>query len=280
MKIRKILVPLLSLLIIGGLIYAAADAFADAKKEKALNEQARALTGLAGIRPDMDFHQKGDALRAFIQANSIHDTGEEFHSIWRDQGRIMDMLAAAARDPKAHRPPLECSTRSGVMVRMMNVLGYPAHSVAVYKPGVKPGQDMLSHTFTEEQNPQTGKWEVQDTDLDLFWRFKKDRSRAGAEDLLSHPLSELEPCRTETDCGYNRYEDRKAATYMNVMSIRDAANGLRPLIVNASRFDMNKKFEFKNRAPMTFCEWKKKDCQNEIRIYRDDNKYKNGPVSQ
>jgi hypothetical protein len=269
MTLRRFLVFLLCFALLAAAAAGAAAKYRSYKKEKRIDALAGELTALAGIKPEMGFHEKADAVRAFIQKNSRHDINAEFKKNWRDEPKMMGLLAAHARKPGEKPPPMECSTRSAALVRMMRRLGYQAHSVAVYKlPLFKGEKDLLSHTFTEVLNPETKHWEVQDPDLNLFWRFKKDGSRAGAEDLLSHPLAEVEPCSAPDQCGYQVPQGDKAASYMNVMSIRDADNGKRPLIVNASRFDLDKPFLVKG-APVKFCDYIEKDCRQEIRIYRD-----------
>jgi hypothetical protein len=276
MKIRKIVISVAAIALLAGAASAAQHEIKKQKKQAVVDNLAQELVQLAGITPEMSFDQKGDAARAFLQKNSRHDTDEEFERNWRDEPKMMRLLAARARDPKtAPLPPMECSTRSATFVRMMHVLGYQSHSIALYKidpkfkPGDMKGEQMISHTFTETWNPGTKRWQVMDPDLDLFWRRKKDHVRAGAEELMASPLDAFEPCRSETDCGYNRYEDRKAKTYLSVISIRDRQNGRRPLIVNTSRFPFDKPFMMKGKLA-TYCEHIRKNCREDIRIYSDD----------
>ena len=70
---------------------------------------------------------------------------------------------------------MECSVRSNIMARLLEAMGYETRIVAIFN--TKSARNLNSHSFLEVLNPETGQWETQDADYDIYWQRK---TRAGA----------------------------------------------------------------------------------------------------
>jgi len=67
-------------------------------------------------------------------------------------------------------------------------MGYDAKVVHIFDANTP-----ASHTFVGVLNQQTGKWETQDPDKNLFWRETKSGTRISVEDYAPNRLDEVEP---------------------------------------------------------------------------------------
>ena len=67
-------------------------------------------------------------------------------------------------------------------------MGYDAKVVPIFDADTP-----ASHTFVGVLNQQTGKWETQDPDKNLFWRETKSDTRISVEGYVPNRLDEVEP---------------------------------------------------------------------------------------
>tara|TARA_R110000824_G_scaffold220190_1_gene407239 strand:+ start:467 stop:1303 length:837 start_codon:yes stop_codon:yes gene_type:complete len=179
---------------------------------------------------DAGFFDKVDAVRDFVYGNSVHadhDFGKDPHPY--DTGGVIRALLAVS-DGKREPLELMCSSRSNAMTGILNQLGYASRQVHVFSP--QPG----SHTFLEVQNPDDGRWYIQDPDYNLFWINGISGERLGLGEMLTTPLEEVLPCTSEKVCDWKYAQPIKnyfgAGIYFNF----DAT----PLIVvNEDRFDLD-----------------------------------------
>lgn len=249
------------LIVIGFGVDEGMEAFEKYKNQQAYNE----ILPYTKAPELQHFDARMDALRTFVTTHSIHKIDELFKSYWKDSQEIARRTLLYAKGESDEKPHLECSTRSGMMGAFIKGLGYRTRPVVVF--GMKDGS-LLSHTFLEAQNPDTGKWQVQDPDLDLFYIVKETNERASIEDLIRLDIDSIQPCNSSGACGWDikSHEDfpaTKMHRYMGIASINDYQMDDRPLLVNSKRFDLEHTFIYKDKEG-TFCEHLKKNCRDEI----------------
>lgn len=218
-----------------------------------------------GVSEEQDFDAQMDTLRTFINTHSMHEIDAEFKSYWRDSQEIARRMLPIAKGETDKKLHMECSTRSGMMGAFTKELGYRTRSVMVY--GLKDNI-LLSHTFLEVQNPETQKWQVQDPDLDLYYKIKRQQMRASIEDLVKADFKNIIPCNSAGQCGWNIKSREgipatKVQKYLGLASINDYQADHRPLINNTKRFDLNNPVHHHD-TDLPYCAHLKKNCRDEI----------------
>lgn len=211
------------------------------------------------------FDAEMDALRSFVNTHSLHKIDALFKSYWRDSREIARRTLAYAKGETTEKPHLECSTRSGMMGSFTKALGYRTRSVSVY--GVQDGL-LLSHTFLEIQNPETQQWQVQDPDLDLYYKVAATGARASIHDLIAQEIEDIIPCNSSGACGWDivspeDFPATKMHKYMGLASVNDYQVKDRPLLVNTRRFDLDKPVTYR-KADAPYCQHLEKNCRDEI----------------
>ncbi len=244
----------------GALVWLAVDEGLKTYRSAQVAEAAKNTLKLVSLPPDMDPSAVADAVRQFVNANSIHKQDAEFYAHWGDNERIFRRLIAF-RQGKDAPPHLECSSRAGLVEIMLKQLGFSVRSVVVYDPGEK----FNSHTFLEFFNGKTGSWEAQDPDNNVYWIKRSTGKRIGIHEIVSSDLNEIVPCLSGI-CKWGvksaeglQISDKKS--FLGLSSIRDKARGKRPLLVNRKRFPMNRL--------EAFCKKVSKDCRQKIIKYPD-----------
>lgn len=234
--------------------------------EKRQNQAAyEAILPYTKAQETKDFDAQMDRLRSFINTHSIHKIDALFKSYWRDSREIARRTLAYAKGETRDKPHLECSTRSGMMGAFVKALGYRTRPVVVY--GVQDGL-LLSHTFLEIKNPETGEWQVQDPDLDLYYIVKASGKRAAITDLIRLDVGALKPCNSSGACGWDikspeDFPATKMHKYMGLASVNDYQVDKRPLINNPSRFDLEKPVTYQ-KTQRPYCEHLEKNCRGDI----------------
>ncbi|MCK5385091.1 MAG: hypothetical protein KAJ29_05890 [Alphaproteobacteria bacterium] len=247
----------------------AVDEYFDRQEEQQKHQTYAQLIPLIGLEANDGFETKVDKVRSFLFEHTQFDMSPEFYALWGNHPVIAERIKAHAKGLNDNRAPLECSARSGVLESIYQTLGYKTRSVSVYKHA----PNYPSHTFSEVQNPQTKEWHVQDTQNDLFWRMKDSKKRASIHDLIKHDKSAYTPCRTNQHCIEWNTENREGEKpellekYYDSASIIDHNNNSRPFLVNAKRFDLNTPVKIDEKESMTYCNYRRKNCRDEIIIF-------------
>lgn len=246
------------------LVIAGFEEFKDYRAEREIRIKARVLVTLAEPSPKDTFHGQADAIMDFVWRNSTHKVDEEFYRDFGFPARQMDGLAAFASGRTRAKPHLECSTRSGIVRRMMAVHGYVTRSIDVYRLL----EGFHSHSFLEVKNPATGHWEVMDPDNNLYWTNKDTGERASMVDLLALPFNAFDPCRPDEGCpSETAFNDRdlmlKLWDYYRMAVIFDPKGGGRDLYYNPARLTLNRT-AMTNDGPKTICQYAEKICRRNI----------------
>jgi hypothetical protein len=164
----------------------------EARQRSAL---AQELLAAADIDPDAGFHATIDAVRTFINDHSQHTMDAAFYAVWGDFAAMANGVLAHARGLSSETQHAECSTRSEMMSAMLRELGLEVRTVVLYRSDLTN-----SHTMLGIRNPQTGLWETQDPDYDIYWRHVSG-TRASIIDVVAAPESFV-PCGRGA-CGWD-----------------------------------------------------------------------------
>ena len=154
------------------------------------------------LKATPDFPQRIDKVRTFINDNSTHEIDATF---WANHGNPTSFAAGLLAHAKGTLPEcvhMECSTRTNLMGRILQALGYETRVVAIFNSR----SNLKSHSFLEVMNPETGGWETQDADYDIYWRSKASGGRISLADR-AEAIDDIEPCG-RTSCGW-QHESRE-----------------------------------------------------------------------
>jgi len=225
------------------------------------------IISLLDLTAMLDFHQRLDKVRTFINDNSVHKPDKAF---WANHGNAASFAAgviAHARQTAPEPIHMECSTRSNLMVRILRALGYRTRIVAIFDSRT----NLRSHSFLEVMNPETGRWETQDADLDIYWRSKDSGERISLADA-AESIADIEPCGRNA-CGWDHQsreglKAEKLKPYLDIIGISDKRSGM-SYALYTSRADLGWIYS-KGRKRGAFCEVEAKRCQQgfyDIRKY-------------
>ena len=234
------------------------------------DEVAEIALKLAVNKPDMAPSEAADAIREFVNANSIHKIDKQFYAHWKKHDLILKKIISHYRGGTPP-PHLECSSRTSLVEIMLRLLRYKTRIVVLFSPD----KDFPSHTFLEFFNPDSNRWEIQDPDYNVYWVERSTGRRIGVTEILSHELDEIAPCIGKT-CDWNvesdeglKFLDKKA--FLGLASIRDNSarersfiyvrpfSEKRPLLVNLKRFPEDRL--------ETYCQKMAKNCRQAIFRY-------------
>jgi hypothetical protein len=135
--------------------------------------------------------------------------------------------------------------------------------LATRRVDVYDAANLRSHTFLEVLNPDTGAWETQDPDYDIYWR------RAGSPERVSiaeaaGDLDNVVPCgRTGCRWSISSREGTRAELlrdYLDFIVVRERASSRR-FTVHTARADPAKVYEHRSRTG-TFCDVLAKNCRD------------------
>jgi hypothetical protein len=154
---------------------------------------------------------------------------------------------------------MECSTRTILMGRVLEALGYETRVIAIFNSRT----NLNSHSFLEVMNPATKRWETQDVDLDVYWRSKVSGERISLAEA-AEVLDDIEPCgRGACGWGHTSREGIKAdrlTEFLDLISITAKQKSVRYTLFT-SRADLNYTYS-KGPKRGSFCEVQAKRCQH------------------
>lgn len=239
-------------------------------KHREVQEDQKAINSLIQVMnlpQDANPAQMADYVRGFIWRNSTHNIDDEFRSHWGNTPLIVSKMIAYTQGERADPPHMECSSRSGLVQTILESLGYRVRSVDIYRHAANfPG-----HSFIEMMNPQTQRWEIIDTDYNLFW-IRADKVRAGIADIVAaNTQDDVTPCRTSEQCGWDIDSPSRNLKdiwpYYGLAVTIDRKADERVLLVDKTRFPLDKPVAISDRGDMTYCAYRGKNCRGPIIIY-------------
>ncbi len=183
-----------------------------------LRDQADEIVALSGLRSAANFREKIGGLRAFINDSSQHRQDNEFYATWRDTLFLAQRLVGGAKDKTQDRVHLECSTRTALMTLALEAAGFTTRRIDIYDSA-----NLKSHTFVDVLNPETGGWETQDPDYDIWWRDVKTGKPVSIAETATD-LAAVEPCG-RTACGWDiasreRFKAAKLKDYLDFVTVK------------------------------------------------------------
>jgi len=206
---------------------------ANSELDYAIRSTAQTVLPLARRDPEAPVPEQADAIRLFVNQNSVHRIDDTFYSYWQDISGYLVKLAVyantpiPARNPEA-RPSMACETRSAAMHHLPRAAGIRSRFVVI----TADVSTTNTHTFLEVYDPASARWTIQDPDANIVWKDKNGR-RAGIVDLLRDPVPEnFTPCRSDDDCGADSYTQ----LFIPYIAI-DPAAVTTPIYYNPDRFD-------------------------------------------
>lgn len=234
-------------------------------KERLVRPYIDAIVAKLEVQQETDCHRRVDKVRTFINDNSVHKEDDEFHAM---RGNPAAFAAGIIAHAEGHGRPvhMECSSRAGVMIRVLRALGYETRHVFIFDSHRDKHSQHInnrSHTMLDVLNPATGRWETQDPEYDIYWRRKADGERVSLVNAAEQ-LDELETCG-RTVCGWNhvsRDGNRASALkeQLDIISVTDEDRGLR-FALYTSRTNLNQVYT-KERKRGLFCEVAAKHCRD------------------
>lgn len=150
------------------------------------------------LRPSLtgDFHTDTDLVRRFIHDNSKHENIDEIYSNDGEEIIWAMLMHAEHGYPKKE---FRCGNRSRAFELILRELGFHTREVNISTDSPYSAQD-AGHVLTEILNPDSGLWELNDSDMDLY--FTDGTTRLNSMDLLTQDRSLIQAC-TPAECGHD-----------------------------------------------------------------------------
>jgi hypothetical protein len=138
-------------------------------------------------------------------------------------------------------PGLCCSSRAQAMREIVVSLGIQSRLVHVYSSDY---DEVMSHTFLEILNEDTGEWEVHDPDYNIYYIDKRSGQRLPVSRLILVGLQGVVPCNSDSNCGYTKTKAMLLKDhYLGAAMYDFRMDGVAPVvIVNTDRFSLSKVF--------------------------------------
>lgn len=196
-----------------------------------------ALTNITELAHGLDSQtQKIDFARGFVYAHSVHLIDVEHDRYAWDTSLVLSKLWQNYYSQDAP-PHLSCGPRALAMHAILAALGIPSRLVYVYTDNY---DELRSHTFLEVYNGDTGRWEAQDPDFNIYYR--RGHERVAARDLLLSAETAL-PCSADV-CGWtaNGVEHLRKDYFEILVFDRPFESDL----LLSTRFSLEKKFPRNN----------------------------------
>jgi hypothetical protein len=204
------------------------DAALDRREERRLDYMLEKVVALLIFPEQVKPEKRFDEVRQFIHRNSRHGDDAEFRKLLGRKDLIAEGMVAYATGQRSEPIHLLCGARSNLMSAVLEKLGYETRIIALFDTD---DEELRSHTFLEVRNPETGKWETQDPDYDLYWISKSSGLRVSLAEA-AEDLSNVEPCHRPDLCGWSvdNDEGKSAAalrTLLDIICVTDELNGER-----------------------------------------------------
>jgi len=173
-----------------------------------------------------------DYVREFIYQNSQHGLDAESAKYRLELSVTLQMLWNFSQTHQ-NPPLLECSSRTVAMLDILESLGIRGRMVNVFTSDF---DSLRSHTFLEAYNPDSGHWEIQDPDYDIYYVYKANAARVSTSQILLEPLDHFQV--------QSKFPDQVVTAshsvlphYFQAVVFHDELGGVDLGIVNTTRFN-------------------------------------------
>jgi hypothetical protein len=260
-------------ILVGAALWLTSDWFVERRTMARKDAHVQEIVSLLGLAATPNFHYRLDKVRTFINDNSIHKIDKAFWDIKGQPDMFAAGVLAHAKGTSAAPVHMECSTRTYLMGSILQALGYNTRVVAIFNSRT----NLKSHSFLEIMNPDTGRWETQDADYDIYWRNKSSGERLSLAET-AESIDEIEPCGRD-GCGWGHasregIKANKLIGYLDLISITTQGKAMRYALFT-SRADLNRSYS-KGSKRGAFCEVEAKRCEHGFYDIRKYSSYEPG----
>lgn len=246
------------------LAFEGADEFGKHEEQAAIIKEVSAIKDQLALECVEGFYAQVDEVRGFIQQYSKHQVSGEFQNLWREPAKHYAAFLDVVENRREKPVAMECSTRSGLMSKLLQALGYETRIVDVYSMQ----KDFRAHTFLEVLNPETKKWEIADPDINIYWFDSTTQERVGISELVANGVENYVPCSNPYRCGWDikHNSDTNPPTelmdenYFSMARIHDSVEG-KYAIYNSVNFDLEQKMPTSDGDEKVFCDVWGKVCR-------------------
>jgi hypothetical protein len=256
---RRILVGVAVSAVLGGAVWLAAGWFYQQRMTARTDAHVREIISMLDLKAMPAFHRRLDKVRTFINDNSMHKTDEAFRANHGNAAAFAAGVIAHAKRATSQPIHMECSTRTNLTGLVLQALGYETRVVAIFNSR----SNLKSHSFLEVMNPETGRWETQDADYDIYWRSRASGERISLADA-AEAVDEIEPCGLN-GCVWDHtsregIRSEKLKRYLDIISITAGQKTVR-YSLHTSRADLTTTYR-KGAKQGMFCEVEAKRCKH------------------
>lgn len=259
--LRRWIGGIVAIALVAGGAWALVDELEERRTERLYDEEFEKVMALGEFRKEEPFHSKLDRMRAFLNTHAQHRMDKEFWRIHRQADGIgyLERIRAHAEGKTDEKAPMDCSTRSNLMSKMLQDRGYETRIIALFDTD----KTTRSHTVVDIKNPETGRWETQDPDYDLYWKSVRSGDRISIADE-SADLDSIVPCSV-SHCGWDNVgqDGQKATTVKLLLDIIGVTRKGKDVRYAVYTPRANPSATFKNGGESgTFCEVFEKRCRD------------------
>jgi len=198
-------------------------------------EYPQVMANIVSLVKQQNFQTKTeqiDFVREFIYQNSQHGLDAESAKYRLELPATLSMLWNFSQTHQ-NPPLLECSSRTIAMIYILDALGIRSRMVNVFTSDF---DTLRSHTFLEAYNPDTGHWEINDPDYDIYYVYKNTTARLSTSQILLAPLDQVQV--------QSKYPDQIDTAshsvlphYFQAVVFHDEIGGASIGMVNTTRFN-------------------------------------------
>jgi hypothetical protein len=197
-----------------------------------------------------------DAFRSCVHENTTHNIDDEFYAHWKDEAGMAQSALDYLRGTLKEKPHFECSTRTGLMLGLLEAKGIKAQDLIV----ARFEENYNDHVVVGVWNPEKKSWDVHDPSYDIFLADRVTKIPATAHELLLRPLSDFVPCTEKDKCSWDIKTTQQIPVtelfgLWGVMAYKDLS-GEWDLLYNQKKFD-----PYQVLGSQSYCEKRRKYCE-------------------
>lgn len=196
-----------------------------------------------------------DAFRSCVHENTMHNIDDEFYAHWKDEAHMAQAALEYLQGKRKEKPHFECSTRTGLMLGLLEAQGIAAQDLIV----ARFNKDYNDHVVVGVWAPEKKSWIVHDPSYDIFLADRATKKPATAHDLLLRPLIDFVPCVDKDKCSWDFKTNQQIPVtelfgLWGIMAYKDLS-GDWDLLYNKKKFD-----PYQVLGDQSYCQKRRKYC--------------------
>lgn len=192
-----------------------------------------------------NFHKTMDDLRLFIQKNTTHTSPPSIYDTHDLDSMLRDMKSSIENN--SSKIDIKCGHRAKILEFLAQSLGYKTHWLNIFTD--YGDSNLFGHVFLEVQNPETGLYEIVDTDLNIY--YSNGEKRLSILDTLTLSYDSFYPCN-ESGCGWNLEGTQTLKDWDFFKASVVITENLEQIMYLNIRFDKNKVFSDFNKTAIDY----------------------------